>query len=436
MPSTFVFLIGIYLMDPERQTANGNSLMFEALFQYATIGILFTNGKGEIVDINKYALDQFGYTLSELKGKKVEVLLPPEFHQKHESYRQHYYGDPHQRFMGAGRDLFGQKKDGSKFPVEISLSHYQINGEIFVIAFIIDISIRKQNEQLVVNQKHELEKRNKEIALLNTELEKKVDDRTKMLKETLHELEKSKDELREALEKEKELGELKSRFVTMASHEFRTPLSTILSSASLVSRYMQSEDQAKREKHIKRIKESVDSMRAILEDFLSLGKLEEGSLSAKPERRHVEECIEAINDLISDFQIQRKAGQEIIFNHNCEGYLDTDMNIFKNIIINLVSNALKFSGENARIVIGISMDEKNVILNVKDNGIGISKEDLEHLFQRFFRGTNAINIQGTGLGLHIVSRYIELLHGNIYVQSELGKGTAFEVIIPRYTADF
>lgn len=406
--------------------------MFEALFQYATIGILFTNSKGEIIDANMFALDQFGYDISELAGQKIEILIPTEYHDKHEAYRTNFYTDPHRRPMGAGRDLFARKKDGSKFPVEISLSHYQIKGEVFVIAFVIDISIRKQNEQLVVNQKSELEKRNTEIELLNAELEKKVDDRTKMLKETLRELEKSKDELREALEKEKELGELKSRFVTMASHEFRTPLSTILSSASLISRYIESDQQDKREKHIKRIKESVDSMRAILEDFLSLGKLEEGSLTAKPERKNIEECIVAVQDLLDDFQNLLKPGQEIIFTHQCEGSLDMDMNLFKNVIINLISNGIKFSGEQARILVHIALNENNVILSVKDNGIGISEDDLEHLFQRFFRAKNAVNIQGTGLGLHIVSRYIELLHGNIDVTSKIGEGTEFIISIPRF----
>lgn len=406
--------------------------MFEALFQYATIGILFTNSKGEILDANKFALDQFGYDITELKGQKIEILIPTEYHDKHESYRTNFYADPHRRPMGAGRDLFARKKDSSKFPVEISLSHYQIKDEVFVIAFVIDISIRKQSEQLVMNQKFELEKRNKEIELLNTELEKKVDDRTKMLKETLRELEKSKDELREALEKEKELGELKSRFVTMASHEFRTPLSTILSSASLIGRYIKSEEQDKREKHIKRIKESVDSMRAILEDFLSLGKLEEGSLTAKPERKNIEECIVAVQDLLDDFQNLLKPGQEIIFTHQCEGSLDMDMNLFKNVIINLVSNGIKFSGEQVHILINIALNENTVILSVKDSGIGISEEDQEHLFQRFFRAKNAVNIQGTGLGLHIVSRYIELLHGNIDVTSKIGEGTEFIVSIPRF----
>jgi signal transduction histidine kinase len=143
----------------------------------------------------------------------------------------------HQEKWEEGRDLFAVKKDGAEFPVEISLSYYTIGSGTFVIAFVIDITVRKKSERLVIEQKQELEQVAKQITQMNLQLEQKVEDRTKMLRETLAELEKSKEELSEALNTEKELGELKSRFVTMASHEFRTPLSTILSSAYLLEKY-------------------------------------------------------------------------------------------------------------------------------------------------------------------------------------------------------
>jgi PAS domain S-box-containing protein len=263
---------------PDDSDIKDNKHQFEALFNHATIGIVVTEADGKIVNFNKYAETQFGYSQEELIGRSVDILVPKKIHALHHRHREGFYKHPEPRRMGEGRDLFAQKKDGTEFPVEISLSNYNINDELFVIAFVIDITVRKKNEVIVLKQKDELEKITIEITKLNTELEHKVEYRTKMLRETLTELEKSKEELSESLEKEKELNELKSRFVTTASHEFRTPLSTILSSSFLLEKYNDINEPAKREKHIQRIKNAVDDMKNILEDFLSLGKLEEGSI--------------------------------------------------------------------------------------------------------------------------------------------------------------
>ncbi len=182
--------------------------------------------------------------------------------------------------MGSGRDLFGQKKGGENFPVEVSLSAYKQNSQQFVIAFIVDITQRKEIEKSMLQQQQQLEKVSNDIRKLNADLEAKVEERTAILKEALQRLEESQAELNEALDKERELNEIKSRFVSMASHEFRTPLSAVLSSASLLSKYTTSEEQDKRNRHIFRIKDSVKHLNDLLEDFLSLGKLNEGKLGA------------------------------------------------------------------------------------------------------------------------------------------------------------
>jgi signal transduction histidine kinase len=164
------------------------------------------------------------------------VLLPASMHHRHINYREQYYHHPEPRIMGHGRDLLARRKDGTDFPVEVSLSHYTLNNATFVIAFVIDITVRKNHEAILIAQTHELNRVTEEIRYMNAELEQKVEDRTKMLREALSELERSKEELNQAFENEKELSELKSRFVTMASHEFRTPLSAILSSAYLLEK--------------------------------------------------------------------------------------------------------------------------------------------------------------------------------------------------------
>ena len=180
---------------------------FEALFQFASMGILVANAKAEILLVNNFLLKQFGSNSpDELVGKNIETLIPMRYHSKHVHLRDHYIEDPHPRPMGLGRDLFAIKKDGTEFPVEVSLSSYTMSKEIFTIAFVSDITKRKEFEKAIILQQEQLATTNKKIEDLNNELEEKVALRTKQLQETLQQLEGSKDELTKALSKEKELS--------------------------------------------------------------------------------------------------------------------------------------------------------------------------------------------------------------------------------------
>ncbi|MGZ5190194.1 MAG: PAS domain S-box protein, partial [Flavisolibacter sp.] len=243
-----------------------NIVHITSLFENATEGFIVTDSKAEIIMVNPSACHMFDYTSEELIGQKIEILIPSQYKKSHVAQRQRFYEDPKNRVMGHGRDLHGQKKDGDEFPVEVSLSTYVQNDERYVIAFIIDITRRKEIETSMIRQQQELEKVSNEMRQLNLELEAKVEERTVILKEALQRLEQSQDELSEALDKEKQLSEIKSRFVSMASHEFRTPLSTVLSSASLLSKYAKSEEQEKRDRHIEKIKGSVKHLNDLLED--------------------------------------------------------------------------------------------------------------------------------------------------------------------------
>jgi PAS domain S-box-containing protein len=418
-------------MQHSQNNISANQYSFEALFSYATIGIIVTDKNGFIINFNKQAEKDFGYKKDEVVNKPIEILIPPSFKTKHEKYRQGYYKHPSPREMGHGRDLFGQKKDGSVFPVEVSLSNYTIDDKLFVIAFVIDITVRKENEAMALKQKEELERVTKEVKQLNAGLEKKVEDRTKMLRETLTALEKSKHELSEALEAEKDLGELKSRFVSMASHEFKTPLSTILSSAYLLEKYNDINEPDKRSKHIARIKNAVNDMKLILDDFLSLDKLDEGLIKANITPMQAENIFSEIEITINEMQVNSKPGQTIEFNHKGNNDVLIDERLLKNICINLLSNAIKFSPENSAIKVDCTINENDFSLSVRDKGIGISEEDKQHLFERFFRAKNAFNIQGTGLGLHIVAKYLELMNGSIEIESELDKGSVLTIHIPQ-----
>ena len=388
---------------------------FQALFNFASIGILLTDAEGCILMINGFALNQFGYSEEELLGNKVEMLIPHRFSSRHENDRKAYYQKPVNRPMGIGRDLHGIKKEGTEFPVEVSLSHYKNDEGAFVIAFITDITER-------INAKVE-------IIALNNQLETTVEQRTRELTATLHELEISKEEQAVLLNREKELGELKSKFVSIASHEFRTPLSTILSSAYLINKYPSSEEQPKREKHIQRIISSANMLTDILNDFLSLGKIEEGKMQVHVSEINLKELIDSISN---EVEIILKPRQTIRYTHTGNELVSIDPSLLKHIYLNLLSNAIKFSHDDGVIDINTQVTENLAELTVKDYGIGISNDEQHHLFERFFRAVNAMHIQGTGLGLHIVSRYVELMNGKIEFKSELDKGTEFKVLFNRH----
>jgi len=396
---------------------------FEALFQHASLGILIVNQDAEIILANNFLLRQFGYEHQhELAGKKIEVLIPSRFRGGHVHHRDQYLTQPKSRPMGLGTDLFGVRKNGEEFPVEVSLGNYRSENANFVIAFVNDISQRKEIEAAMRSQKEELAAINQKIEQLNDELEEKVMLRTHQLEEAMKVVEQSKDELSVALSREKELGDMKSRFVSMASHEFRTPLSTILSSASLVARYTQTEEQDKRDKHIQRIKSAVHNLTDILNEFLSIGKIEDGKIVTNFSVFNVRELL---TNICNELQGITKAGQQLRLDFEGDELVELDITLLRNVFINLLSNAIKFSPENAVISIGGIVDESGAVFTIRDKGIGISMDDQEHLFERFFRGKNATNIQGTGLGLHIVGKYVELMNGQIRCNSELEKGTTF-----------
>ncbi len=398
-----------------------------SLFENATEGFVVANKSGIIILVNPSACRMFGYTEEELKGRPVELLIPQHYRRGHEKLRDDFYHDPRNRVMGHGRDLYGARKDGKNIPLEVSLSTYVQDGERYVIAFIVDITHRKEIENSMIRQQEQLERVTSEMRQLNTELEAKVEERTIILKEALQRLEESQLELSEALDKERQLNEIKSRFVSMASHEFRTPLSTVLSSASLLSKYTKTEEQEKRNRHIDKIKGSVKHLNDLLEDFLSLGKLDEGKVGTV---WHDINLRETLQDTIDEMKGLVKANQQILYIHMGNEEICSDKKLIKNIIINLVSNAIKFSEEHATIHVNSTVKEDLAQVSVRDEGIGISEDDQHHLFTSFFRGKNAINIQGTGLGLHIVKRYLDLLGGEVFIKSELGRGTTITFTIP------
>lgn len=234
-------------------------------------------------------------------------------------------------------------------------------------------------------------------------------------------------ELTEALEREKELSELKSRFLSIASHEFRTPLSTILSSTSLIDKYNKEEQEENRKKHTARIKSSVKNLTDILDDFLSLDKLEQGKVNVNAE---IVNLYELSVEIIEELNGILKTRQVIYLSFNGDRNIVQDKKILRNVLLNLLSNAIKYSGEHKSIYLSVEVENNLVSMKVKDEGIGIPEEEQKNLFSKFYRAKNAFNIQGTGLGLNIVKRYVELLEGDITFVSKQNEGSTFTIIFP------
>jgi len=214
----------------------------------------------------------------------------------------------------------------------------------------------------------------------------------------------------------------------MTSHEFRTPLTTMMSSLSLIIKYGEKNDKENQLKHIGKIKTSINNLTDILNDFLSISKLEEGEIRNMPGDLNLKIFL---SEILPEMQSMTKGGQKINLKYSGGEIVFIDKNLLKNILFNLISNAIKFSADGEPIGIAIKVLKASIIISVKDNGIGISKEDQKHLFETFFRGQNATHIQGTGLGLNIITKYAELMNGSLDFESIENKGTTFTITIPQ-----
>lgn len=410
-------------------------LRLKAIFDAAVDGIIIINSRGVIEEVNPASCKLFGYAENEIIGNNVSMLMPVKDSIQHNKYIQNYHDTGKGQIIGIGREVKGKKKDGEEFPFWLAVIEVKLEDRVIFTGFIHDLT--------------EIKKAESQLKAMNEELENKVTERTyelenvvnqllamnKQLEDEIHKKEKAQEKLREreaelklSLAKEKELGELKSRFVSMASHEFRTPLSTVLSSVSLISRYTETEQQANRDKHIQKIKSSVTHLTGILNDFLSMNKLEEGKIIAHNETFNIQELCE---EVIEEMQTILKGNQKIVcIQDNGISKITSDRKILKNILINLISNAIKYSDENGVITCHLDAKSEYVTFKVKDHGIGIPDVDQKHLFDRFFRASNVTNIEGTGLGLHIVKKYVEILGGTIEFESKLYSGTTFTIQIP------
>ncbi|HEY0744655.1 MAG TPA: ATP-binding protein [Chryseosolibacter sp.] len=349
-------------------------VLFEKIFYESPTAIAISElESGKIVNCNRGFARTLNYSIHEMLGKTLVELGVIES----EKQRSVILGDAEHAGVVRHTEVYIKPKDKDQIYVSIDAHVVSLSNKKCLLTSLVDLSTHKRAE----------------------------------------------DETKKALEAEIELNKLKSSLVTLASHEFRTPLTTILSSAFLLENFIGAENKEKCLKHLTRIKSSVNNLTSILDEFLSVTKIEEGQIKPNLEKTDLPQFVAGI---CTNLQTFAKPGQTIHYSHTGKNEITTDPVLLGNILSNLVTNSIKYSNDNSPIYVK-SLVNSRVHLTVQDHGIGIPEPDQKRLFQRFYRASNAGAVQGTGLGLHIMKHYVEMLKGSVKLTSEPGKGTQVEV---------
>lgn len=534
----------------QEKNIDDNSL--RAIFNDAIDAMIIINERGMIEQLNPSVIRLFGYQREEMLGKNISLLMPEPYHGKHDEYIDHYHKTGEKKIIGIGREVSGKRKDGSVFPIFLSVSEVFLPEGRKVFAGVMrDISDLKdardkanrytqQLERVVEERTQEIRGVVRALELTNQSLENQYKETKRAEQELLtnqllfssiaknypngaicifnketicefiegkelervgltreqfigrkisetfagHEnadihknyfqktisgeeasyeisfagnrylmnttpileesgeinrlvavllnvsaMKEAEERMKHALDQANQLNEMKSRFISLASHEFRTPLSTILSSLNLLLRYHESQQTEKVKLHAKKIKASIANLTEILEYFLSVEKLESGDVKLEYSLMDIEKFT---LDFINEMRDTIEDHLQIHFNSTIEHKkVLIDKKAYRTIIQNLISNAIKYSPQGGNIRIHLDCPQDRIKLTVTDEGMGIPEQDQLHLFDRFYRAANVSNIQGTGLGLNIIKKYIELMGGDITFKSKLGHGSSFNISIPQ-----
>jgi PAS domain S-box-containing protein len=366
-------------------------------------GVYGLDLEGRVTFVNPAAANMIGWEIGDLIGQSMHAVL---HHSKPDGnpYPIHqcpiYQAFQDGRIHRANTEVFW-RKDGSSFPVEyISTPMQDQHGTVVgtVVTFQ-DITQRKWAETL--------------LQRTNEDLELKVRDRTA--------------KLQQANEQLQELSELKSRFVSMVCHEFRNPLNNILLSASSLDRYRAHLSPEHQQEYLNGITTDVERMTQMIDDILMIGKMEAHKLMIQPTPI---ELVQFCHSLIAEMQFIAKAQPLTVISRHRHLVAELDEKLLRSILTNILSNSIRYSRDLSPITLRLSKYNGHVIVQIRDRGIGIPPEDLPHLFEPFHRGKNVSNIPGTGLGLNIVKRFVDLHNGQTKVDSKLNSGTTFTITLP------
>ena len=405
-----------------------NKDIFDILFEAIPEGAIVVNQNQMIIAANTSAEKMFGYNTGELNNQHLMILIPNRFRTSHKGNFNLFIERGETRKIKHSLNLYGIDKNDHEFPLEIGLNPFKVDDDIYVIALMMDVT--------------DIKKTAKKIENLNLHLEKSIFERTAQLNNTITQLKElnvsykneirkkleAENKIKAALKREKELNELKTKFLSLVSHEFKTPLSGILTSTMLLSKYKLSEQQQKRDKHIKTIANKVHYLDNILNDFLSIERLESNCTNYKFTTFNLSKIV---NEVVYNANLLLKNGQKINIPENTDEYiLYQDEKFLELALSNIIYNAIKYSPQKTTINLEVSRVKQKVVFKVSDEGIGIPEKEQKFIFNRYFRAENVLNEQGTGIGLNIVKSHLENLGGEIYFKSKVNRGSVFTFELP------
>jgi len=405
-----------------------NKKIFDILFEAIPEGAIVVNQNQVIVAANDATNKMFGYNTGELNNQHLSILIPNRFKTNHKGNFNLFVERGETRKIEHSLNLYGINKNNQEFPLEIGLNPFKVDDDLYVIALIMDVTARKKTAKKIENLNLNLEKRIFErTAQLNNTITQLKELNISYKNEIRHKLE-AENKIKAALKREKELNELKTKFLSLVSHEFKTPLSGILTSTMLLSKYKLSEQQEKRDKHIHTIVNKVHYLNNILNDFLSIERLESNNTNYKFTTFNLSKIV---NEVVYNANLLLKNGQKINIPTNTDDYiLYQDEKFLELALSNIIYNAIKYSPQNTTIDLEVSKNEQKVVFKVIDQGIGIPEKEQKFIFNRYFRAENVLNEQGTGIGLNIVKSHLENLGGEIFFKSKVNKGSVFTFELP------